>query len=128
MFNNTEIAKLLLRLSLGILVLFHGVHKVIYGIGGVKAMLSSSDLPTILAYGVYIGELVAPIFIILGLYARVASLVLAFNMLMAIFLAYGFSFSLAKYGGISFESPLLFMIMSISVALLGSGKYGVNSK
>jgi len=128
MFNNIEVARLLLRLSLGVLILFHGIHKVIHGIGGVKAMLSSSGLPEILAYGVYVGELIAPIFIILGLYARVASLVLAFNMLVAIFLAYGFSFSLAKYGGLSMESPLIFMIMSILVALLGSGKYSVNNK
>ena len=128
MFNNIEVARLILRMSLGILILFHGIHKMIYGIGGVKAMLSSSDIPTILAYGVYVGEIIAPIFIILGLYARVASLVLAFNMLAAIFLAYGFSFSIAKYGGLSFESPLLFMIMAILVALLGSGKYAVNNK
>jgi putative oxidoreductase len=128
MFNNIEVARLLLRLSLGVLILFHGIHKVIHGIGGVKAMLSSSGLPEVLAYGVYVGELIAPIFIILGLYARVASLVLAFNMLVAIFLAYGFSFSLAKYGGLSMESPLIFMIMSILVALLGSGKYSVNNK
>jgi len=127
-FNNIEIARLLLRLSLGILILFHGIHKVIHGVSGVKAMLSSSGLPDVLAYGVYVGELIAPIFIILGLYARVASLVLAFNMLVAIFLAYGFSFSLAKYGGLSMESPLIFMIMSIVVALLGSGKYSVNNK
>jgi putative oxidoreductase len=128
MFNNIEVARLLLRLSLGVLILFHGIHKVIHGIGGVKAMLSSSGLPEVFAYGVYVGELIAPIFIILGLYARVASLVLAFNMLVAIFLAYGFSFSLAKYGGLSMESPLIFMIMSILVALLGSGKYSVNNK
>jgi len=128
MFNNVESAKLLLRLSLGVLILFHGIYKVIHGLDGVKAMLSNAQLPEILAYGVYLGELIAPIFIILGLYARVASLVLAFNMLVAIFLAYGFTFSLAKYGGVSFESPLIFFIMSIVVALLGSGKYGVNNK
>lgn len=128
MFNSPEIAKLLLRISLGVLILFHGIHKVIHGIGGVKAMLSSAGLPEFLSYGVYVGELIAPIFIILGLYARVASLVLGFNMLVAIFLAYGFSFSLAKYGGLSIESPLLFLIMSILVFLLGSGKYSVNNK
>ena len=128
MFNNEDIAKLLLRVSVGVLILFHGIHKVIHGIGGVKAMLSSSGLPEFLSYGVYVGELIAPIFIILGLYARVASLVLGFNMLVAIFLAYGFSFSLAKYGGLSMESPLLFLIMSILIFLLGSGKYSVNNK
>lgn len=128
MLTNPDIAKLLLRLSVGVLILFHGIHKVIYGISGVKAMVSSVGLPEFISYGVYLGELVAPIFIILGLYARVASIVLAFNMLMAIFLAYGFSLSIAKYGGLAVESPLLFFIMSLLIILLGSGKYSVNNK
>ena len=128
MFNNPEVAKLLLRLSLGILMLFHGIHKMIHGIGGVKSMVTSAGLPEFLSYGVYVGELIAPLFIILGLYARVASAVLGVNMLVAIYLAYGFSFSLSKYGGLAMESPLLFLIMSIVVFLLGSGKYSVNNK
>ncbi len=126
--TNSDIAKLLLRLSVGVLILFHGIHKVIHGISGVKAMLSNAGLPEFLSYGVYVGEVVAPIFIILGLYARLASVVVAFNMLVAIFLAYGFSFSLAKYGGLAIESPLLFLIMSLIIVLLGSGKYSVNNK
>ena len=128
MFNNSDIAKLLLRVTLGGLMLFHGVHKIIYGIDGVIGMVTSAGLPEFVAYGVFIGELLAPIFIMLGLYARVASVVLAFTMVMAIFLAYGFSFSLSKYGGLAMESPLLFLVMSVLVFLLGSGKYGVNNK
>lgn len=128
MLNNSDIAKLILRISTGVLILFHGIHKVIYGVGGVQKMLSSAGLPEILSYGVYVGELIAPIFIILGLYARVASIVLGVNMLSAIFLAYGFSLSLSKYGGLSMELPLLYLIMSILIFLLGSGKYSVNSK
>ncbi len=128
MFNQEDIAKLLLRVAAGVLILFHGIYKVIHGLGGVKSMLVNAGIPEFLAYGVYVGELIAPIFIILGLYARVASLVLAFNMIMAMYLAYGFSFSLAKYGGLSMESPLIFLVMSVSIFLLGSGKYGVNSK
>ncbi len=126
--NSSDIAKLLLRLTTGMLILFHGIHKMIHGIGGVESLLKSAGFPEILAYGVYIGEVIVPIFLILGLYARVASLVLTFNMLMAIYLAYGFSFALAKYGGLSMESPLLFLIMGILIFLLGSGKYSVNSK
>lgn len=128
MFQNNDIAKLILRVSVGVLILFHGIHKVIYGVSGVKSMLNSAGLSEFFAYGVYIGEVISPIFIILGLYARVASLVLAFNMLVAIFLAYGFSFSLSKYGGLAMESPLIFFIMSLVIFLLGSGRYGVNSK
>ncbi|QOP45106.1 DoxX family protein [Sulfurimonas paralvinellae] len=128
MLHQPDIAKLLLRLSLGILILFHGIHKLIYGLNGVSAMLSAHGWPLFLSYGVYMGELIAPIFIILGLYARVASGILAFNMLTAIYLAYGFSLSTSKYGGLSWETPFLYLIMSILVILLGSGKYAVNSK
>ncbi len=128
MLHQPDIAKLLLRIALGVLILFHGIHKLIYGIDGVEAMVTSHALPSFFAYGVYIGELIAPIFIILGLYARIAAAVLAFNMLTAIYLAYGFSFAMSKYGGLAWETPLLFLIMSILVVLLGSGKYAVNSK
>ena len=126
--TNNDIAKLLLRITIGVFMLFHGFYKVIHGIGGVEAMLSAASLPQFFAYGVYIGELIAPLFIILGLYARVASLVLALNMLVAMYLAYGFSFSLAKYGGLAMESPLMFFVMAILIALLGSGKYSINNK
>jgi len=126
--TNNDIAKLLLRVSLGIFILFHGFYKIIHGVDGVERMLTASSLPLFLAYGVYIGELIAPIFIILGLYARVASLVLAFNMLVAMYLAYDFSFGLAKYGGLTMESPLTFFIMAIVIALLGSGKFSINNK
>lgn len=128
MFQSSDIGKLLLRVSVGVLILFHGIHKVIYGVSGIEQMLSNVGFSEFLAYGVYMGEVVAPIFIILGLYARVASLVLAFNMFVAIFLAYGFSLSLSKHGGLGIEAPLLFLIMSLVIFLLGSGRYGVNSK
>lgn len=124
-----DIAKFILRLTVGIMILFHGIEKIINGISGVKHLTTSAGLPEFLAYGVYIGEVVMPILIILGLYARVASLVLAFNMLVAIFLAYGNSlFSLGKHGAPSFELPFLYLVMSIVIFMIGSGKYAVNSK
>lgn len=129
MFNSVDIAKLILRLSVGIMILFHGVDKIINGISGVKHLTTDAGLPEFLAYGVYVGEIVVPILIILGLYARIASLVLAFNMLFAIFLAYGGSlFVLGKHGAPLIELPFLYLVMSILIFLLGSGKYAVNSK
>lgn len=124
-----DIAKLILRLTVGIMILFHGVEKIINGISGVKHLTTSAGFPEFLAYGVYIGEVVMPILILLGLYARVASLILAFNMLVAIFLAYGNSlFTLGKHGAPSFELPFLYFVMSIVIYMIGSGKYAVNSK
>jgi len=128
MFNQPDLAKLLLRLSLGGLMMFHGIHKLIHGIGAVKSMTTNAGLPEFFAYGVYVGELIAPLFIILGLYARIAAAVLGFNMIVAIGLAYGFTLGLTKHGGLLIELPLMFLIMSILVIFLGSGKYAVNAK
>jgi len=128
MFNQPDIAKLLLRLSVGGLMLLHGVHKLIHGIGAIKTMTTNAGLPEFFAYGVYVGELIVPIFIILGLYARIASGILAFNMLMAIGLAHGFTLALTKHGGLSIELPLMYFLMSLLIVLLGSGKYAVNAK
>ncbi|QFR43870.1 DoxX family protein [Sulfurimonas xiamenensis] len=124
-----DIAKLILRLTVSIMMLFHGLEKIINGIGGVKHLTTSAGFPEFFAYGVYVGEIIVPIFILLGAYARAASLVLALNMMFAIFLAYGNSlFSLGKHGAPVFELPFLYLIMSILIFMLGSGKYALNSK
>ncbi len=129
MFQNSDIAKLLLRLSVGVMMLFHGVEKIMNGINGVKHLTTKAGFPEFFAYGVYVGEVIVPIFIILGLYARVASLFLAINMAMAIFLAYGNSlFALGKNGAPLIELPLFYLVLSIVIFLLGSGRYAVNSK
>ncbi|ABB45039.1 DoxX [Sulfurimonas denitrificans DSM 1251] len=126
---SNDIAKLLLRLSVGVMMLFHGLDKIINGIDGVKHLLVSAGAPQFLAYGVYVGEVVIPIFIILGVYVRAASVILGLNMVAAIFLAYGGAlFSLGKHGAPVFELPFLYLMMSVIIFMLGSGKYALNSK
>ncbi|HUH43502.1 MAG TPA: DoxX family protein [Sulfurimonas sp.] len=126
---SNDILKLVLRLSVGIMMLFHGVDKIINGISGVKHLVVNAGLPEFLAYGVYVGEIVMPIFIILGAYVRVASSVLALNMVTAIFLAYGGAIlSLGKQGAPVFELPFLYLIISVAIYILGSGKYALNAK
>lgn len=124
-----DIIKLIFRVSIGVLVLFHGVHKIIYGIAPIKQMLTSSPLPQVFAYGVYIGEVLMPILIILGLYARVASSILAINMLVAIYLAYfKVLFSLGEHGGVVFELPFVYFLASMMIATYGSGRFAINNK
>ncbi|MDD2651804.1 MAG: DoxX family protein [Sulfurimonas sp.] len=124
-----DITKLFLRLAVGIMMLFHGLHKIIHGIGGVRELTLAAGLPEFVAYGVYVGEVVVPIFILLGAYARAASLILALNMAMVIFLAYGNSlFALGKHGAPVFELPFLYLILSLMIFVFGSGKYALNGK
>jgi len=121
-----DIGKLILRLSVGSLMLFHGIHKIIDGIGGVKHLVNKASLPEFISYGVYAGEIIFPLFIILGIYTRLSSLFFAINMSFAIYLAYGDSlFSLGKMGGLAIELPLLFLCAAITIMFIGSGKYSV---
>jgi putative oxidoreductase len=129
MFYSPDVAKLILRLSLGFMMIFHGVDKVLNGISGVRFLTTNAGLPEFFAYGVFIGELVFPVLIVLGLYSRIASIGLAFNMLMAIFLAHGSSlFELGKHGAPTIELPFLYLMVSIVIFLQGPGKFAVNSK
>ena len=127
MFKNDDVARLLLRLGFGILMLFHGIHKLIDGIGPIKSMLAAHGLPGWFGYGVFVGEVVAPLMVILGLYARAGALIIAFNMLVAIALTTGFfPLTLTPTGAPMFELPLLYLLAAVVLFLTGPGKYGVN--
>ena len=86
--KNQDLAKLLLRITCGGILLFHGVHKVFVEVDHVKVMVKNAGLPESFAYGNIIGEFVAPIFVLLGLKTRLAALVIAFNMLMSVLIGH----------------------------------------
>jgi putative oxidoreductase len=118
--------KFLLRAVLAILLLFHGVSKINGGIGFVTSMLQQAGLPTVLGYLVYIGEVVAPLLILIGLYTRPAALVVAVNMIVALLLVHTSQFfSLSDTGGWALELQGMYLGGAIAVALLGAGRYSV---
>lgn len=125
-----ETGKLLLRLSVAILILFHGFKKFSYGISGVKALVLKAGLPEFLAYGVYMGELIIPFLLLIGLFTRISALILSVTMMAAIFLAYADKLLMldAKTGGPLIELPLLYLLASLSIAFLGAGKYSLDRK
>ena len=121
-----HIGKLLLRLMLGGLLLFHGVHKAIYGIGFIKSLVVAYGLPEILAYGVYVGEIVAPLLLILGWKSRIWAGVIAFNMAVAIYLTQISAFlKVGGHGAWALEVPMFYMLSALVVVFLGSGKYAI---
>ena len=122
-----DAGKLLLRLAVGGLLLFHGIAKMKNGVGWMAGPLSGLGLPAFVAYGAYVGEVVAPIFVILGKWSRIAGLVVAFNMLSAIVIALrGKVFTLNQGGGWAIELELLFLLGGVVIFLIGSGKYAVS--
>ena len=121
-----DTGKLLLRLAVGGLMLFHGLHKAIDGVGGIAGMLAAKGLPGFIAYGVLIGEVIAPILIILGILTRPAALVLAFTMVVAwLMVGTGKTFALDAVGAWAIESLVYFFVGALAVAFLGAGRYAV---
>ncbi len=109
-----------LSFGLGILLLFHGVDKIMHGTAFIEKVLLAHKIPysQYVQYGVYIGEVLAPLFLILGKYVRVAGAVIAVNMLVAIFLVHQNAlFTLGEHGAWGIEVPILYLIMAVSLLL-----------
>ena len=121
-----NIAKLILRITVGGMLLFHGIHKAVHGIGFIKGMLKSHGIPEMLAYGVYVGEILAPLFLIIGWRSRVWAAVIALNMAGALYLAHSDGFlKLGTHGAWAVELPMFYLLSAVAIVLQGSGKYAV---
>ena len=127
-FQSDALGKLTLRLTVGILMLFHGVHKIFNpnSLDFISKQLASVDLPQGLAYGVYLGEVIAPLMIILGVFARFGGLLVFSNMIFAIVLAHRSQLlTLTDTGGYTLELQIFFLLTGLAVFFLGSGRIAV---
>lgn len=121
-----DMGKLILRLGVGGMMLFHGIAKIVnlQSLEFIKSRLESVDLHPLLAYGVYLGEIVAPLLIILGIYSRFGGFLIFVNMLFAILLVHANELlQLTKHGGWQLELQAFYLIGGILILLMGSGRY-----
>ncbi|AXX91704.1 GntR family transcriptional regulator [Malaciobacter molluscorum LMG 25693] len=127
--TSEDLGKLLLRLTLAILMLFHGYAKIKYGVSFVEGLLIKNNMPSFLAYGAYIGEIIAPILIIIGYKTRLCALIIIINMIVAIYLAHPQDlFLLSEYNAPVLETIYLYIFGYIAIMLLGAGKISVDGK
>lgn len=125
-FHNEALGKLILRLTVGILILFHGADKIIHParVDYIASALSASGLPSMLAYGVYLGEVVAPLMLIFGIFTRYGAIIIVINMVFAFMLMHmNHLFALTEHGGWRLELQGLFLFGALAIAFLGSGRY-----
>lgn len=124
-----DTGKLIMRLALGVLILLHGIAKLIGGITSIEGMVTSIGLPAVVAYGVYLGEVVGPILLIFGFYARIGAVLIAVNMLFAIALAHlGQLGQFSDSGGWQLELQGMFLFTAIALFLMGPGRFSVHGR
>ena len=126
-----DAAKLILRLTIGILVLFHGIFKVTNpgAVDWIGGLFTSIHLPGFLAYLVYIGEIVAPIMLIMGYRTKLAAALIVITIVVAILLAHlGEVFTLGATGAPAIELQLMYLFGAVAIMGLGAGKYSFCKK
>ena len=124
--KTADIGKLILRVSLGVLVLLHGIGKLISGPDFVLKIVGAAGLPMAFGYLVYLGEVIAPVLLIVGLWSRLAALIVAASVAVAVVLVMpGQIFALADTGGWAIELEGIYVFAAIAVALLGAGRYSI---
>lgn len=97
------------------------------GTAGIDKMLVGYGLPPFPAFGVYVGEVAAPVLVILGLYARAGAALIAVNMVFAIALAHSADlFTLTRTGGWALELQAFYLFTALAIALMGPGRLSVN--
>jgi len=114
---------LVLCWSVAGMMLFHGISKLSHGIGSIEGVVTAAGLPSFVAYGVLVGEVLAPLLILAGLFVVPAALVMAFNMIVAVALAHAAQFfTLGKSGGWALELQALYFFGSLAIALLAPAR------
>ncbi|RLM48632.1 DoxX family protein, partial [Halobellus sp. Atlit-31R] len=96
------------------------------GVGFIEGMLQKAGLPAIFAYGVYVGEVLAPLLLLAGLFTRAAAAIVAINMVVALLLVHTSQFfTLSDTGGWALELQGIYLGSAIALIFLGAGCYSL---
>ncbi|GAA3784632.1 DoxX family protein [Flavobacterium ginsengiterrae] len=123
MRKNNDFGLLILRLAVGLLMLFHGIAKLGGGLEFISGMLEGKGLPGFIAYGVLIGEILAPLLIIIGFRTRIGALLLAINCFVAVLLVHTADIPKLneQTGGWALELIGLYFFGSLALFFTGGG-------
>ncbi|RZO94492.1 MAG: DoxX family protein [Limnobacter sp.] len=117
----------LIRVSLGVMWIAHALLKLfVFTLPGTALFFQSVNLPGFVAYPVFFVELFGGIALILGIYARQVSLVLAPVMAVAASVHFGNGWVHTNPNG-GWEYPVFLTIASFALWLLGDGKFSILS-
>ena len=120
------LGKLVLRLTLGCLLLLHGVAKIHSGPASIMDRVAGVGLPSAVGYLVYVGEVVAPLLLIMGVWTRAAALIVAINMVVAVLLVHTTQLgALNGNGGWALELQGFYFLTAVAIMLLGAGRVSV---
>lgn len=123
---SNDVGKLILRVSIGAMMLLHGLNK-LSGIDFIMGKFTEMGLPGFLGYSVYLGEIIAPLMLIVGFRSRIAGLLIAATMVIATMMVHsGDVFTRTKTGAWGIELQALYFFGGLAIYYLGGGKYSLS--
>ncbi|WP_298417831.1 DoxX family protein [uncultured Kordia sp.] len=127
--KQTDIGLLIFRVLVAGLLMFHGFGNLLGNYAFIKSMFAQWHIPEFFSYGAFIGEIVAPLLLIVGYKVRFASLGIALTMLVAIFTTHlNDIFSLNQFNGWAIELQAFYLFGAIAIFFTGGGKYVLTAK
>ncbi|MCC3381194.1 DoxX family protein [Paenibacillus farraposensis] len=106
----------MMRVTLGILFLAHGIAKFQMGLGNVAGWFSSIGVPGFFGYVVAVIELVGGIALILGLFTRYVSGIFVIMLIGAIFTAKLSGGLMGNGQGAGYELDIAFILVALHLA------------
>jgi putative oxidoreductase len=124
---NLDAALLILRVVLGIIMIYHGWPKVT-NLGGVIEGFTGMGipLPAVAAVFAAVAEVGGGLLMLIGVLTDIAGLAFAIDMLGAIIFVHAKNGFGVDKGGI--EWPLALMAMALAIALAGPGRFAAGGK
>jgi putative oxidoreductase len=127
--TQSDLGKLILRVALGVLILLHGIAKLRGGVGPIEGMVVAHGWPSYIAYGALVGEVLGPLLLLAGFYARLGAALIAINMLFAFALVHlGQLTQLNEQGGWALELQGMYLAAALALVLLGPGRFSANGR
>jgi putative oxidoreductase len=133
--DGNDAGALIARLALGIVILPHGMQKLLgmfggYGFGPTVEFFTGIGVPAVVAVLIILGESFGALFLILGLISRISAAGIALIMLGAVFMVHlpnGFFMNwFGAQKGEGFEYHILAFGLALVVIIKGGGKWSLD--
>ena len=123
--TDADIGTLILRVTLGGLLLFHGIHKVQHGLDDQMGLLAAKGIPTFFMYFVYISEVVAPVLLVLGIFTRLSCLSIIVTLIVVFMVAPFPLMAMGPHGEWAIEIQIFYLLIPLALFFIGPGRYRV---